>query len=100
MASAQRYLPALGRLPVTALYDPLVALTSRERAFRRAVVAHAATPGAILDVGCGTGTLAIALSEAQPQATITGLDGDPEILERARRKAAGHPIELVSGRAE
>jgi ubiquinone/menaquinone biosynthesis C-methylase UbiE len=101
MASDQRYLPALGRLPLARLYDPLVALTSREGAFRRAVVAAAATPGAILDVGAGTGTLAVALADAVPDATITGLDGDPSILERARRKAEGRSnIFFVEGRAE
>ncbi|HEX6389314.1 MAG TPA: class I SAM-dependent methyltransferase [Solirubrobacteraceae bacterium] len=100
ISTAQRYLPATGRIPLTSLYDPVIALTTRERAFRRAVVAAAATDGAILDVGAGTGTLAIALANAHPAATITGLDGDPQILERARRKAAGTPVTFVEGRAE
>jgi SAM-dependent methyltransferase len=103
MSTRQRYLPATGRLPLTALYDRLVALTSREGAFRRAVVDAATAAGPpleILDVGCGTGTQAIAL--AQAGATVTGIDGDPQILARARRKAAdaGAGITLLEGRAE
>ncbi|MDP9345695.1 MAG: class I SAM-dependent methyltransferase [Actinomycetota bacterium] len=99
-----RYLPATGRLPLTALYDPVLALTMRERTFRPAVVAAAVKdePAAILDVGCGTGTLAIALAEAAPDAVVTGVDGDPAILDRARHKAtdADASVVFAEGRAE
>lgn len=57
-------------------------------------------PGeAILDVGCGTGSLAILLKRTQPRARITGLDPDPEALSIARRKAdaAGVEIEWKQG---
>jgi SAM-dependent methyltransferase len=102
--SEPRYLPATGRLPLTALYDPVLALTMRERTFRPAVVAAAVveSPTAILDVGCGTGTLAIALARAAPDAVVTGVDGDPAILDRARHKAtgAGAGVVFAAGRAE
>jgi SAM-dependent methyltransferase len=106
MAERPRYLPATGRLPLTALYDPVIALTMRERAFRGAVIAAAlaevGTPETILDIGCGTGTLAIALADAAPDAAVTGVDGDPGILERARRKAAriDRRVGFVEGHAE
>jgi SAM-dependent methyltransferase len=53
----------------------------------------------VLDVGCGTGTLAIDAKRRQPEAEMAGLDADPAMLERARRKARdrGVELELVEG---
>jgi ubiquinone/menaquinone biosynthesis C-methylase UbiE len=42
----------------------------------------------VLDVGCGTGTLAIRLAERGPVVDVWGIDRDPAMLDRARRKAA------------
>lgn len=82
------YIPALRFRFLTRLYDPVVALTTRERRFKRRVVDEvAASAGRVLDLGCGTGTLTIALAERYPQADLHGLDGDPEALAIARRKA-------------
>jgi len=82
--------PALGYRFLTALYDPVVALTVRERTFKSRLVAQAAiAPGhAVLDVGCGTGTLAVRIKRTVPGASVIGLDGDPTVLAIARRKAA------------
>lgn len=41
MAQKARYVPALGLDVLTPLYDPLVALTTRERAFKRLLIAQA-----------------------------------------------------------
>jgi ubiquinone/menaquinone biosynthesis C-methylase UbiE len=92
----QRYIPALSYRWLTPLYDPVVALTTRERAFKAALIEQAnLQPGQrVLDLACGTATLTIAAKNAQPQAAITGLDGDPEILERARAKAQAAGVEL------
>ncbi len=93
----ETYLPATGRVRVTALYDPILALTMRERRFRPAVVAAAmaGSPDTILDIGCGTGTQALALSRG---ATVTGVDADSEILARARSKAPG--VTFIEGTAQ
>ena len=51
----------------------------------------------VLDLGCGTGTLAIALAGAPGGARVTGIDGEPEILAIARRKRSAERVELVEG---
>lgn len=83
------YIPALGYGFLTALYDPVVAATTRERTFKERLIRQANIgPGqAVLDVGCGTGTLATWIKRAVPEAEVTGVDGDPKILALARRKA-------------
>jgi ubiquinone/menaquinone biosynthesis C-methylase UbiE len=48
----------------------------------------------ILDVGCGTGSLALLLKRAQPQAAVFGLDPDGNVLARARRKATAARVEV------
>lgn len=87
--SEQTFTPALGRLAPARFFDYAVALT-RERLWRSLTIMHLAPrpDDAILDVGCGTGSLALLAARVQPQAKITGLDPDPEILAVARQKAA------------
>jgi len=53
----------------------------------------------VLDLGCGTGTLTIMLKSAYPQANITGMDGDPQVLEMARDKSRGMDIHWDEGLA-
>jgi ubiquinone/menaquinone biosynthesis C-methylase UbiE len=87
------FIPALRFDRLTPLFDYVAAVAVRDRAIKRRVIARAALAGGedVLDVGCGTGTLAIAAARAAPGVNVTGLDADPAILELARRKAAGTP---------
>jgi ubiquinone/menaquinone biosynthesis C-methylase UbiE len=101
MAQNNEFTPALGRPGLTWLYDVAIRLLTRERRWRsllvRQVSPHAGDT--ILDIGCGTGSLAILLKRAAPQATVIGLDPDPAILKRARAKAkrAGVDIDFRQG---
>jgi ubiquinone/menaquinone biosynthesis C-methylase UbiE len=87
--SEDRYVPAAGRARLTTLYDPVMALTMRERSFRPALIAAvlaAPRPSVVLDMGCGTGTLARRLAEADPSVRVLGIDGDETALALARQK--------------
>lgn len=99
---ADRYVPAAGRGALTGLYDPVLRLTMRESAWRPALVERVLAGGArdVIDVGCGTGTLSVALARAG--ARVVGIDGDEAILDRARAKAAeaGVELELRTGLAD
>ncbi|HET8592410.1 MAG TPA: class I SAM-dependent methyltransferase, partial [Solirubrobacterales bacterium] len=96
MPTERDYLPALRFPALTRVYDPLVRLTTREGHFKRLLIEQAAPmPGQrVLDLGCGTGTLAIELKRTEPGAEVAGLDADPEMLERARAKAEDAGVEL------
>jgi len=100
----QTYIPALRLRALTRFYDPVAALASREREFKRRLIDQLAPePGQrTLDLGCGTGTLAIAIKERQPEASVAGLVADPEMLGRAASKAeaAGVEIELTQAMAD
>jgi len=86
---SERYVPALGRDSLTALYDPLIRLTTRERTFKERLLEQTGLePGQrVLDIGCGTGTLDIWIKEREPGTELVGIDGDPAVLKRARQKA-------------
>ncbi len=97
------YVPALGVRWLTRFYDPLIQLTLREDAFKRSLVRQAAlAPGhEVLDLGCGTATLTLMLKAACPDARVTGLDGDADVLAIAREKiaASGVAVTLREGMA-
>ena len=90
------YVPAL-RFPwLTQYYDAVVGSTTRERTFKRALVAQAriAAGDHVLDLACGTATLALMAKRQQALATVTGIDGDPVILGIAAAKARNADVAL------
>jgi ubiquinone/menaquinone biosynthesis C-methylase UbiE len=97
----QQFIPALRFDALTRLYDPVVALTTREQAFKRRLLGHARIKNgeSVLDLACGTGTLAIEIKADSPRATVSAIDADPGILSRAmqKAKAAGVKINFEQG---
>jgi ubiquinone/menaquinone biosynthesis C-methylase UbiE len=97
------YVPALGYRFLTRFYDPLVRATLKDRKLKSLLVDVLGVGPAmrVVDIGCGPGTLAVNIALAHPDAEVTGLDGDPEILGIARSKAerAGARVRFVVGSA-
>lgn len=90
------FTPALGFRWLTPLYDIAIAVLTRERKWRKLLLRQI-TPASgerILDVGCGTGSLAILLKRQAPDAVVIGLDPDAEILKRASNKAAAQGVNV------
>ncbi|MEX2108916.1 MAG: class I SAM-dependent methyltransferase [Solirubrobacterales bacterium] len=102
--SEPRYIPAARWRVFTRVYDPVLAVTLRERRFRglmeQRVSTDLPTDGAAVDVGSGTGTFAIALAAERPDAQVTGVDGDPEILALAKGKPGASVVEWREGLAQ
>jgi ubiquinone/menaquinone biosynthesis C-methylase UbiE len=95
------FVPAAGRRGLTALYDPVVAMTMRERTFRSRLIAQLAAgePGSVLEIGCGTGSLTVPIAQALPGASVTGLDPDADALRRAQGKDPLGRVDWLRGSA-
>lgn len=93
----ERYVPALGFRWLTPFYDGVVRVTTRERTFKQALLDQAGLSSGqnVLDLACGTGTLALWAKQRIPGLRLVGLDGDAEVLARARAKAQAAGLEIA-----
>ena len=97
------FLPAAGRDFFLPLYDPLTSLLGGDRARRHLIEqANISSGQRILDIGCGTGTLAVQLKKERTDVEVVGLDPDPKALRRARAKTtrAGVSVQFDQGFAD
>jgi ubiquinone/menaquinone biosynthesis C-methylase UbiE len=90
------YIPALGLDWLLPAYDPLQRWLMREALLKGRLVeaAQIASGQTVLDLGCGTGTLAVRVKQRHPHARVVGLDIDPRALRRAAAKARGAPLRV------
>ena len=84
-------------------YDFLCALLTRPSRWRRALLEqiHPTAGDVIADIGSGTGSQMKLVARACPSVRLIGIDPDPAIRERARKKLAaiGVSVELRHGYA-
>jgi ubiquinone/menaquinone biosynthesis C-methylase UbiE len=103
MKKSSRYIPAFHFHWLTRWYDPVMQCLFPEAALKTALIAqaHIQSGQSVLDVGCGTGTLTLLITQTQPDAIAYGLDMDTEALDIAREKAEklGETIILQQGTA-
>jgi len=83
------YIPALSYRFLTPFYDFIQKYIVRDVRYKSLLLEQAdIKPGQhVLDLGCGTGTLAIMAKLTQPSADVSGLDADPDMLKVARFKS-------------
>ena len=82
------YTPPLRYRSLTPFYDGVIALLTRERTWRTELVRQIdpSPTDFIVDVGSGTGSLALALRKVDTQHVYLGIDPDIQALVRARKK--------------
>jgi ubiquinone/menaquinone biosynthesis C-methylase UbiE len=90
------YLPAVRFNFLTPVFDVFVKGTTRERTFKQKLLDQAQLEAGfdVLDLGSGSGTLALWAKQREPGLRIRGLDGDPAIIAQAERKAARAGAEI------
>ena len=86
----EEYIPALSYRFLTPFYDFIQKYIVRDVRYKSLLIDQAdiRVGQSVLDLGCGTGTLAIMVKQLHPGAEVTGLDADPEMLKVARNKSA------------
>ena len=100
MTIRRTYIPAAGHDWLLWTYDPWAKLLGADTVRSVLLGQMALAPGQrVLDIGCGTGSLAVLLKRLHPGVNVVGIDPDPAALARAERKAqrAGINVNLVRG---
>lgn len=102
VSSVEKYVPAAGVAAFNRWYDLGVRLVMREQQWRPLIVGQIACPRpqTVVDVGCGTGTLTVALAQALPDARVSGVDGDRSILAQAKEKPGAENVEWIRSLAD
>jgi len=82
------YIPALGKRWLLPLYDPFLWILGADKAKQPLIEQAEVKAGfRVLDIGCGTGSMAINIKRTHPETEVVGIDPDPDALALSRRKA-------------
>lgn len=94
------FTPALGRPGLTAAYDGVIAVMTREQRWRARLLRFLNPQGSetIVDLGSGTGSLAILVKRAAPSVRYVAVDPDPEVraIAEAKARSAGVDVEFAT----
>ena len=95
--SNEEYIPALGIRALTPFYDLIQRWVVRDTRFKSRLIEQARIRAGhrVLDLGCGTGTLALMVKRSQPDTEVVGLDADPQMLKVASTKATREAIAIT-----
>ncbi|MHB1046960.1 MAG: class I SAM-dependent methyltransferase [Thermoanaerobaculia bacterium] len=90
------FIPALRFHALTGLFDPIMRLVMRDEQLRQLTLSFLRPEPAerVLDIGCGTGSLAVRLKQEHPRALVVGYDVDPTALAIAERKARAAQVSV------
>ncbi|MEV4319752.1 class I SAM-dependent methyltransferase [Actinocrispum sp. NPDC049592] len=84
------YIPGMGKHYLLPLYDIAHHVFGLRRIHQEMITLAGLRDGhKVLDVGCGTGNLLRLTGKLHPGVELSGLDPDPKMLVRARRKVRG-----------
>jgi ubiquinone/menaquinone biosynthesis C-methylase UbiE len=95
MKDQQHYIHALRYSWLNTFYDSVVMFTTRDNQVKNEVVdAIPEDAEHVLDVAAGTGTLSRKIGKAYPRAQVVGVDGDADMVRRARVMAAKDNVNI------
>lgn len=99
--TGHKYVPALRFHWLTPYYDFVVDAVTQAGIFRNRLIQQAQFDAEhqILDLACGTGTLAILIKQRFPAVNVTAVDCDGTILSLAERKANRAEVTIQFDRA-
>ncbi len=88
LSHERNYVPGLGRGFLTPLYDVVHCVFGVGRLHQLMLGLADPQPGMrVVDIGCGTGNLLVALGRQRPGLDLAGLDPDERALARAARRS-------------
>jgi ubiquinone/menaquinone biosynthesis C-methylase UbiE len=92
----KKYVPALGYHLLTPFYDLLMRITGHESRLKNdfMMLAQLDDTQHVLDLGCGTGSLAMLIKREFPSIDITALDCDKKILSIAADKVVKAQVDI------
>lgn len=91
-----KFIPALRFKWLTPLYDFFISITMPEKKIKQVLISSANIDAStrLLDFGCGTATLTIMVKQSSPEAKVTGIDIDTEILDKATKKIKEEKLDI------